>query len=85
MESNIHSYAVKAFDEILSEIRQLGGAVIILDQSPSLLAESVLFGTANKIIFPLGSGQDMKTVASSIAISDDKAWTLGHCLTEWRI
>jgi DNA helicase HerA-like ATPase len=72
-QSNIHAYAVRIFDELLAEIRQLGAAVIILDQSPGLLAESVLFSTANKVIFPLASGVDMSAVGTSMSIPE-RGW-----------
>lgn len=76
-QSNIHAYAVRWFDEMMAEIRQLGASVIILDQSPSLLADSVLFSTNNKIVFPLGSGQDAKVMAASLGVDESKASALG--------
>lgn len=76
-QSNIHAYAVRWFDEFMAEIRQLGAAVVILDQSPALLADSVLFSTNNKVVFPLGSGQDTATVAASLSLPEDRARALG--------
>ena len=76
-QSNIHAHAVRWFDELMAEIRQLGAAIIVLDQSPSLLADSVLFSTSSKVVFPLSSGTDMSAVAASLPIAEERRDSLG--------
>ena len=78
IESNVHAYAVKFFDELIAEIRQLGGAMIVLDQSPGLLADSVLFSTGNKAVFSLASGMDQQIIADSIGVPREKQSAFGN-------
>jgi DNA polymerase III delta prime subunit len=76
--SNIHAYAVRCFDEFMAEIRQLGAAVIIVDQAPSLLADSVLFSTGNKLVFPLSSGVDAECIGASLGLEQGKSRILSN-------
>lgn len=76
-ESDIHAYAIRFFDDLVAEIRQLGGAVIVVDQSPSLLATSVIFGTATKVVFALPQGRDQEVMADSTSVRRDRARLFG--------
>ncbi len=46
----------------LRQIREFGEAVIVLDQEPSKLSNSILANTHTKIVFNLGSGRDQRQV-----------------------
>jgi hypothetical protein len=76
-QSNMAAFANKFFDELIVEIRQLGGVIILLDQSPSLLTESALFGTGNKVCFALASGQDYASVAECFGVAGNRASAFG--------
>jgi hypothetical protein len=50
----------------LRQIREFGESIIVLDQEPSKLSESIKANTSTKIIFTLGNGKDIADVARSM-------------------
>jgi len=57
----------------LRQIREFGEAVIVIDQEPSKLSNSIKANTYCKITFNLGNGDDMKDIASCIALTEEES------------
>ena len=53
----------------LRMIRKFGEAVIVIDQEPSKLSESIKANTNTKISFTLGNGKDIQDIARSMELS----------------
>lgn len=56
----------------LRMIRKFGEGVIVIDQEPSKLSESIKANTNTKITFTLGNGKDIFDIASSMEISQEQ-------------
>jgi type IV secretory pathway VirB4 component len=56
----------------LRMIRKFGEAVIVIDQEPSKLSESIKANTNTKITFTLGNGKDIFDMATSMEISQEQ-------------
>jgi len=65
-------------DIILREIRELGEAIILLDQHPSLISLPALGNTYTTLCFNLKHRADMMTIADSLLLSRDEADFLGQ-------
>jgi len=61
-----HEGAETIMETLLRQIREFGEAVIVLDQEPAKLSESVKANTATKIVFNLGNGKDILDIARSL-------------------
>jgi len=68
-------------DIILREIRELGEAIVLLDQHPSLISLPALGNTYTTICFNLKHRVDMLTMADSLLLSRDEADFLGQLET----
>ena len=64
--------AVSMFANMISEIGAFGQGVMIIDQSPSSLDDSVVKNTNTKIIHRLGDGTDIERMARAINLPSDK-------------
>ena len=52
----------------LRMIRKFGEAVIVIDQEPSKLSESIKANTSVKITFTLGNGKDIQDISRSLEL-----------------
>ena len=59
-----------AFDKMLAEIRASGTGLILSDQRPSLMPDSVLANTAVKLCLSMGSEDDRKSIGDAMGLSD---------------
>ena len=50
----------------LRQIREFGESVMIIDQEPHKLSESIKANTSTKIVFTLGNGKDIQDIAHSM-------------------
>ena len=53
-------------ETIIRMIREFGESVIVIDQEPSKISNSILANTNTKICFTLGNGRDIKTIGSAM-------------------
>jgi DNA helicase HerA-like ATPase len=53
----------------LRTIRKFGEGVIVIDQEPSKLSESMKANTYTKICFNLGNGKDIEEIARSMGLT----------------
>lgn len=52
----------------LRQIREFGESIIVLDQEPHKLSESIKANTSTKIIFTLGNGKDISDIARAMSL-----------------
>jgi type IV secretory pathway VirB4 component len=69
----------------LRMIRKFGESVIIIDQEPSKLSESIKANTNTKITFTLGNGKDIQDIAKSMELNPEQRKSLdtlqvGHAI-----
>jgi hypothetical protein len=72
-------------DVIMREIRELGEAMIIIDQHPSKMSVSALGNLATKFCLSLSLNQDITAVANAMLLAKDEQrylamLTLGQCI-----
>jgi hypothetical protein len=68
-------------DVILREIRELGEAIILLDQHPSLISLPALGNTYTTLCFGLKHRADMFTISESLLLAKDEVDFLGQLET----
>lgn len=78
-----------AFDKMLAEIRASGTGLILSDQRPSLMPDSVLANTAVKLCLSMGSEDDRKSIGDSMGLSDIQRnelnmFKIGECILSVR-
>ena len=56
----------------LRQIREFGESVIVLDQEPHKLSESIKANTSTKIIFTLGNGKDIQDTARCLTLDKEQ-------------
>ena len=56
-------------ETIIRMIREYGESVIVVDQEPSKISNSILANTNCKICFNLGNGKDIKTIAKCMNLT----------------
>jgi type IV secretory pathway VirB4 component len=59
-------------ESTLRMIRKFGEAVIVIDQEPSKLSESMKANTNTKITFTLGNGKDIEDISKSMEIDKEQ-------------
>ncbi|NUC74787.1 DUF87 domain-containing protein [Haloterrigena sp. SYSU A558-1] len=57
-------------DELTDKMREFGEALIVGDQEPKKLTDSLLANTGTKILFPIGDADQFRRVARSMALSE---------------
>ena len=62
----------------LRQIREFGEAVIVIDQEPSKLSNSIKANTNTKICFNLGNGDDIEDVVRCMGIEDEDRDAIGR-------
>jgi DNA helicase HerA-like ATPase len=56
----------------LRQIREFGEAVIVIDQEPSKLSQSIKANTYTKIVFNLGNGRDIDDIARCLGLNEEE-------------
>jgi len=59
-------------ESVIRMIREFGESVIVIDQEPSKLSNSILANTNCKICFTLGNGNDIDTMAKAMSLSNEE-------------
>ncbi len=59
-------------ESTLRMIRKFGEAVIVIDQEPSKLSESIKANTNTKIAFTLGNGKDIEDISKSMELNKEQ-------------
>lgn len=75
----------QAFDKMLAEIRASGTGLILSDQRPSLMPDSVLANTAVKLCLSMDSEDDRKSIGDAMGLSEVQrrelhTFGIGECL-----
>lgn len=65
---------VETLSNIMAEIRAFGEGMLIVDQSPTKIAEDVIKNSATKIIHRIDNEKDIKILRSAMLVSDN-----GYC------
>jgi hypothetical protein len=68
---------LKNFVRLLQEGRSLKLGMMVVDQSPSLLARSVVKNTNTKIVMRMEDGEDIEDMGSSLGLDEDSRQDLG--------
>lgn len=76
-EKEKHEGQETIMETCLRQIREFGEAVIVLDQEPSKLSESIKANTYCKITFNLGNGKDILDISSCLQLSKEQAEYIG--------
>ncbi len=85
--SNVQGQSVKSISEAISEMRTYGEGFIIVDQTPSAVADVAISNTSTKIILRLPGEKDIQAAGSSIGLSDEQKKMLaklprGHAIVK---
>ncbi len=59
-------------ETILRMIREFGESVVIIDQEPQKISDSIMANTNCKICFTLGNGADVSTIAQAMNLSTEQ-------------
>ena len=59
-------------ETIIRMIREFGESVIVVDQEPSKISNSILANTNCKICFNLGNGRDIRTIAKCLNLTGEQ-------------
>ena len=70
-EKEKHEGQETIMETCLRQIREFGEAVIVLDQEPSKLSESIKANTYCKITFNLGNGKDILDISSCLQFTKE--------------
>ena len=62
---------VETLSNIMAEIRAFGEGMLIIDQSPTKIAEDVIKNSATKIIHRIDNEKDIKILQASMLLSDN--------------
>ena len=62
---------VDLLSNMMAEIRAFGEGMLIVDQSPTKIAEDVIKNSATKIVHRIDNGNDIKALQSSMLLQDD--------------
>ena len=73
---------VDSLSNIMAEIRAFGEGLLIVDQSPTKIAEDVIKNSGTKIIHRIDNEKDIKILESSLLIPDDKTSLPALCQGE---
>lgn len=63
---------VDSLSNIMAEIRAFGEGLLVIDQSPTKIAEDVIKNSGTKLIHRIDNEGDIKVIQSSLLIPDDK-------------
>lgn len=63
---------VESLGNIMAEIRAFGEGLLVVDQSPTKIAEDVIKNSGTKVIHRIDNGEDIKVMQASLLIGDDR-------------
>ena len=69
----IHEGAETIMETCLRQIREFGESVVVIDQEPSKLSNSIKANTYVKITFNLGNGKDAQEIARCMNLTPEEA------------
>lgn len=74
-------------ETIIRMIREFGEGVIVIDQEPSKISNSILANTNCKICFNLGNGKDIETMAKAMSMNHEEMQSIdrlkvGHAIAK---
>lgn len=73
---NPQQAAADLFDNLLSEVREYGQGLVVVDQVPTRLIEGAIKNTNYKIVHRLTAPDDQDVMASSMALRDDQKYII---------
>jgi len=65
---------LKRFTKLLAEGRELGLGVLVVEQSPSMLARSVIANTGTKVVMRLEDGAEIEEMGQSLGL-EEASWS----------
>ena len=68
--------AADLFDNLLSEVREYGQGLVVVDQVPTRLIEGAVKNTNYKIVHRLTAPDDQEIMASCMALRDDQKYII---------
>jgi len=68
----VHEGAETIMETCLRQIREFGEAVIVIDQEPSKLSNSIKANTYCKITFNLGNGKDVQEISRCMNLTEEE-------------
>ncbi len=76
-------------ETIIRMIREFGESVIVIDQEPSKISNSVLANTNCKICFNLGNGLDIETISKAMSLTPEEQQSIdklkiGHAIVKMK-
>ena len=77
-ESNAGRTLLRSFVGLLQEGRELGIGVVVVDQSPSRLARSVITNTNTKIVMRIEDGAELEEMGQTLGLEEDAWKDLGY-------
>ena len=69
----IHEGAETIMETCLRQIREFGESVVVIDQEPSKISNSIKANTYVKICFNLGNGKDIQEIARCMNLTEEEA------------
>lgn len=77
-ESNAGRTLLRCIDRLLQEGREMELGVMVIDQSPTSLARSVISNTGTKIVMRLEDGAEMEEIGRAIGLEEEAWKKLGY-------
>lgn len=68
----VHEGVETIMETSLRQIREFGEAVIVIDQEPSKLSNSIKANTYTKFVFNLGNGKDKDDIAKCLGLDEEE-------------
>ena len=69
----VHEGVETIMETSLRQIREFGEAVIVVDQEPSKLSDSIKANTYTKITFNLGNGKDVREMTTTLGLTTEES------------
>ena len=63
---------VDSLSNIMAEIRAFGEGLLVVDQSPTKIAEDVIKNSGTKLIHRIDNGEDIRVMQASLLLGDDR-------------
>ncbi len=76
-------------ETIIRMIREFGESVIVIDQEPSKISNSILANTTTKICFNLGNGKDIEVMERAMSLTEEEKQSIdklkvGHAILKMK-
>jgi DNA helicase HerA-like ATPase len=72
-KKELHEGAETIMETCLRQIREFGEAVVVVDQEPTKLSNSIKANTYTKISFNLGNGKDVLEISNCMGLSKEES------------